>query len=385
MRPHRSGKPIFFFHGQPQAAHSCGEKQLMSHEPAKLVVLTPVRNEAWILPRFLEITARVADLIIILDQNSTDGSAELCKAHPKVAFLQNPSTKYDEAERQKILIDAARRLVPGPRILLALDADEIIAADSVSSDDWHRGMNAAPGTVLQIEKPTFLGGMDKVIRYPGGFPLGFVDDDSPHNPTLIHSVRVPVRPDSPVIKLDQVKALHYALLRPQAQAAKARMYSAIENVAGTRHLLARRQLYGSAKDYSLEGAVEPTPKSWIDGWEKIGIDMRSVPDDPPHWQDFELLRLFTRHGTRRFWLDDIWSQDWEAFRREAIRRGIEGISDKPLGSQPKLLSLFMKLPDAAYAAWRNFRSPKKPKPSRGKSDSQTHTAMRGEVAVFGKR
>jgi glycosyltransferase involved in cell wall biosynthesis len=355
----------------------------MVNDRPKLVVLTPVRNEAWILPRFLEVTARLADLIIILDQNSTDGSVELCKAHPKVAFLQNPSTKYDEAERQKILIDAARRLVAGPRILLALDADEIIAADSPASDDWQLGMNAAPGTVLQIEKPTFLGGMDHVIRYPGGFPLGYIDDNSPHNPTLIHSVRIPMRPDSPVIKLHQVKALHYALMRPQAQAAKARMYSAIENVAGSRHLLARRQLYGSAKDYSQEGPIEPTPRAWLAGWEQLGIDMRSIPDDPPHWQDFELLRLFHKHGTRRFWLDDFWSQDWESFRQEAIRRGIDSVPLSPIATPPALLTGLMKLPDAAYRWWRQFRSSKPPRAGRDRPTAPSNP-IQADVPALAK-
>jgi hypothetical protein len=325
-------------------------------ERPKLVVLTPVRNEAWILPRFLEITGRVADVIIILDQNSTDGSDVMCKAHPKAVVLKNKSDKYDEASRQKILIDAARNLVPGPRVLLALDADEIISADAPGSDDWERGMTAAPGTVWHIEKPTFLGGMDQVIRYPDGFPLGFVDDNSPHNPKLIHSVRVPMRDDSPVLKLDQIKALHYALLRPQAQSAKARMYAAVENLAGSRHLLARRQLYGSAKDYSKEGPIEPTPRPWLDGWEKLGIDMGTVPDDPPHWQDFEMLRLFAKHGTTRFWLDDLWSQNWELFRQQALKRGITDVPTEPVRSPPMMLKWLMKIPDLGYSMVRKLRS-----------------------------
>jgi hypothetical protein len=325
----------------------------------KLVVMTPVRNEAWILPRFLEVTGRIADLIIILDQNSTDGSAELCRAHPKVAFVQNPSTQYDEASRQKILIETARKLVPGPRVLLALDADEIISADAPSSDDWARGMNAAPGTVLQIEKPTFFGDVDTVIRYPGGFPLGMVDDDSAHNPKLIHSVRVPMRDDSPLLPLDQVKALHYALLRPKASVAKDRMYSAIENVAGTRHLMARRYYYGTRKDYLAEGPVEKTPARWLEGWERQGIDMRSVLDQSPHWQDIELLRLMKKHGERRFWFDDIWDMDWESVRQEALRRGMNGVPDHPVRRAPALARWAMVLPDIVYGAMRKIRSGKK--------------------------
>lgn len=355
----------------------------------KLVVMTPVRNEAWILPRFLDVTARLADLIIILDQNSTDGSAELCKAHPKVAFVQNLSTKYDEAERQKILIETARKLVPGPRVLLALDADEIISADAPASEDWHRGMNAPPGTVLQIEKPTFFGDIDTVIRYPGGFPLGMVDDDSPHNPKLIHSVRVPIREGSPLLRLDQVKALHYALLRPRASLAKDRMYSAVENVAATRHLLARRYMYGTRKDYLAEGPVEKTPRSWIDGWERAGIDMRTVADQPPHWQDMELLRLMARHGEKRFWFDDIWDMDWESVRQEALRRGIDGIPNHRINTAPLLARWAMIMPDFFYGAMRNIRSGKKivwRKPAaQREAKRQVQNAMRMGIMLADQR
>lgn len=63
----------------------------MKDRQPNLVVLTPVRNEAWILPRFLTVTAKLADAIIVLDQNSTDGSVEICQAHPKVHLLRNPT------------------------------------------------------------------------------------------------------------------------------------------------------------------------------------------------------------------------------------------------------------------------------------------------------
>jgi len=37
-------------------------------DPVRIVVVTPVRNEAWILERFLSVTSRFADHIIIADQ-----------------------------------------------------------------------------------------------------------------------------------------------------------------------------------------------------------------------------------------------------------------------------------------------------------------------------
>ena len=48
----------------------------MSNRPL-LVVLTPVRNEAWVLHAFLKATSLWADHIIIADQMSTDGSRDI--------------------------------------------------------------------------------------------------------------------------------------------------------------------------------------------------------------------------------------------------------------------------------------------------------------------
>ena len=52
------------------------------------IVMTPVRNEAWILPAFLRATSLWADYIIIADQMSTDGSRELYQQFDKVIVIQ---------------------------------------------------------------------------------------------------------------------------------------------------------------------------------------------------------------------------------------------------------------------------------------------------------
>ena len=50
------------------------------------IVMTPVRNEAWVLRAFLETTSLWADYIIIADQMSTDDSREMAKEYPKVMW-----------------------------------------------------------------------------------------------------------------------------------------------------------------------------------------------------------------------------------------------------------------------------------------------------------
>jgi glycosyltransferase involved in cell wall biosynthesis len=105
----------------------------MMNQIPKIVVITPVKNEAWILDRFLAVTSQFADCIIIADQNSTDGSLTIYKNYPKVILIQNESEQFNEAERQILLIQKARELVPEHKILLALDADEILAASATKT------------------------------------------------------------------------------------------------------------------------------------------------------------------------------------------------------------------------------------------------------------
>jgi len=51
-------------------------------DPVRVVVVTPVRNEAWI-SSVLSVTSRFADHIIIADQRSTDDSRAICGRYPR--------------------------------------------------------------------------------------------------------------------------------------------------------------------------------------------------------------------------------------------------------------------------------------------------------------
>jgi hypothetical protein len=282
-----------------------------------IVVLTPLKNDAWILRRFLEVTSIFADRIIIADQGSTDGSLAICAEFPKVTVIDNSVSEYDEASRQRLLIRAAREMVPMPRLMLALDCDEIAAADAMGTPGWQAMLSARPGTVLLFEKPNLYLTTANCERRPLDFPGGFVDDDlSPHRPQRIHSPRLPMPENSPQLILGDVKFLHYALVRPEAQKAKMRMYAALENVMGTKSLYTRRRYYWSRKVLRAMGPVEPSPRAWFEGWERRGIDMTTIEDVQPYWQDLATLELLRAHGARRFWLDDIWEKDWRVLDPE---------------------------------------------------------------------
>ena len=185
-----------------------------------VVVLTPLKNDAWILRRFLEVASVFADRIIIADEGSTDGGREICAEFEKVTVIDNASSGYDEAARQQLLIRTARELVPMPRTLIALHADEILAANAMSTRGWQAMRDARPGTVLFFEKPNLYLSPFTCERRALDFPGGFVDDGvAEHQGPPVRSPRLPMPTGAPQLTLGDVKFLHYALVRPEAQKA----------------------------------------------------------------------------------------------------------------------------------------------------------------------
>jgi glycosyltransferase involved in cell wall biosynthesis len=315
----------------------------MTNQTPKIVVITPLKNEDWIIDRFLAVTSQFADCIIIADQNSNDESVAICKKYPKVVLIENKSTQYDEASRQILLIQTARDLVPEPKILLALDTDEILAASATTTLGWKSMLKAKPGTVLLFEKPELYLTPNQCIRYDTSWPLGYVDDGAEHNPKKIHSIRIPMPDYAPRLYINDVKILHYAAVRPAAQAAKYRMYSVIENVLSTGFSLTRRRKYDVNRVFrQLKLQASLSPSEWFTAWEDLGIDMHTIIEQKYSWQDFEVLKYFHEHGLRRFWIDDIWEFDWEACRLYAKSLGMTNIPDFEIKAPPRSMRSIMR-------------------------------------------
>jgi len=325
-------------------------------DPVRVVVVTPVRNEAWILERFLSVTSRFADHIIVADQRSSDDSRAICSRYPKVTVIDNPTDEFNERDRQLLLLRQARALVPPPRVILALDADEILAANALDTPSWRAMLAARPGTIVCFERVDLYETPDQCMRHDRLTPLGYVDDGVEHTPRDMHSVRVPIPDNAPRLLLDDIAVLHYSALRPAALAAKLRWYSVLENVRGTCPWVFKRRLrYAMHVDFTGAGRLERCPPEWFGRWEEAGIDMRSVVEEKYYWHDFEVLRYMNEHGARKFWLDDIWGFDWEACRLHAKRHTIVGVPDAPVNAPPRALVLAMRVLSALHRTQRRLR------------------------------
>lgn len=279
----------------------------------KIIVLTPIKNEEWILDTFLKITSEFADYIIIADQNSTDRSVEIASKFPKVKVIINDSNDFNEAHRQKLLINTARELYGMNNILLAIDSDELLNFNALGSKEWGEIKKSKPGTALYFEKPTFLNGTDVVIRYDehGGWPLGVIDDGAEHSPDYIHSTRIPMNSSSPKLYLKEIKFLHCNLVSLKRQRSKVRYYCLLEAIAKTKSWKHRFRFYNQNYDYAKsEGdGVREANKDWIEGWENRGISIVPKPEEF-YWYDLESIKLLEIHGSKRFWFEDVWDVEW---------------------------------------------------------------------------
>ncbi len=171
-----------------------------------VIVLVPVKNEAENLRRFLECTLLWADHVIVADQNSDDASADIARGYERVTLIENTSRHYSEVERQRLLLEAARRF-PSPRLLMALDADEIVSANILDSAEWQSVLAAPPGTQIQMAKVELAASPDFYFLHSAHdkqrwVPLGYMDDGAPHDGSVIHTCRLPDITHAPHLRLN---------------------------------------------------------------------------------------------------------------------------------------------------------------------------------------
>lgn len=277
----------------------------------KIICLTPVKNESWILEKFLLATSLWADHIIIADQFSNDNSREIAKKFEKVILVENPSAEFNEQERQRLLIEEARK-IEGPRFLIALDADEFLSANFHYSEEWKFIMQAPPGTVIRFK---WLNLKPDLLRYWSSglyFPWGFMDDGSKHYGSVIHSERIPIPLCHMTIDLEEIKVLHYQYTDWERMASKHRWYQCWEVLHHP-----KRNAFEIFKQYHHMYDVKDSElcevkQEWFDFYLVNNIDIKSVKKEGVYWWDLEMLRYFQIHGTKMFRKIDIWDTDWKS-------------------------------------------------------------------------
>jgi hypothetical protein len=292
----------------------------------QIICLTPVKNEAWILDRFLKCVSLWADYIIIADQNSDDGSREIARQYSKVILVDNPSESFNEPERQKILINEARK-IPGKKLLITLDADEFLTANFINNPEWESVLNAKPGTIIKFQWVNIKPGFEYYWSPTFRFPWGFIDDGSEHHGIVIHSPRIPLPAFAPEIILNDIRVMHYQYLDWERMESKHRWYQCWERVNDPQRsaISIYRQYHHMYAINSLD--LKPFQKIWLNGYQNQGIDMTSIFRDRSFQWDKEVLDYIEQYGASYFVKEAIWDINWTEKASEFNLKNVEKYRD----------------------------------------------------------
>lgn len=280
-----------------------------------LIVLTPVRNEAWVLHAFLKATSLWADYIIIADQMSTDGSRDIYSQYDKIIVIDNPREEMHQARTRKLLFDAASK-IEGDKILFALDADEFLSGDFVNSPSWKLIIQSQHGDVFWFR---WINLLPKTSNYTTTQPLYWAahlnDEDMkgefPDN--HIHEWRLPWPKNvNHEYVIDDISFVHFARVNEKRQRNKEIFYQV--STAYKDNNYSGIKLYRHYQTYHPLSANEilDTPASTYSFYKNHDLNIIKeikLDDEGQHYID-SILDNFNKKGLKHFSKLDIWDADF---------------------------------------------------------------------------
>jgi glycosyltransferase involved in cell wall biosynthesis len=271
----------------------------------KVICLTPIKNESWILDRFLQAASEWADHIIVADQGSTDNSRELVKKYKKAILIDNPSTEFNEPERQKLLISEARK-IPGKKLLIALDADEFISGNVLSSQDWLNIKEQSPGTVINFIWPFVNHSFDKYwLGKNKPMPFGYMDDGAEHSGKKIHSNRLPTPDSSNTYNVKDFVVMHFQFTDWKRMESKHRWYQCYERISyPTKSNLSIFRMYNHMYQVNASD-FNDIPSSWFTFYSDKNIDLKNTINQEQYYWDHKVEEMINEYGRKHFEYIDL--------------------------------------------------------------------------------
>jgi glycosyltransferase involved in cell wall biosynthesis len=276
----------------------------------KTVVITPIKNESWILREFLAAASIYADNIIVSDQHSSDKSVEIAKSFPKVIVIKNESLVYNELDRQQRLLEEARKLGEN-NLIIALDADEFISPNFFLEGHLDKVKSLAPGTSVEVELANLL---PDYLRYWAVKlqPVMFIDDGSANQDmSTMHCRRLPTGGATLNVKLDEVKVMHFQFIDWKRMLSKHRWYQMHERVNFPKK--SSLEIFRTYHHmFSIrKSMLRLVPQSWFFDYKTAGVDILNLPKNlASYWWDESSRALLSAHGSGLFKMLDVWEDDF---------------------------------------------------------------------------
>jgi len=291
-----------------------------------VICLTPIRNESWILEKFLGSASMWADHIIISDQNSDDNSRDIAGRYEKVRLIKNSYTKYNEFLIRQILFEEARK-IKGDNVLIALDADEFFTPDLFFSDEWEKVLTSNPGTVIKSKRVNFFPDFRYYWFSPMDISWGFIDDNTEYSAGKIHTNRMIEPKGANTLLLEKIKIMHFQYTDWNRMVSKHRWYQCYERInnpdkSSIEIFRPYHHMYAIKKS-----EVKKIPDEWLNYYKQSGIELAIANRQKYYYWEKLVLEFFDKYGTEFFKKEDIWDINWEIAANDFGYENINKYSD----------------------------------------------------------
>jgi len=251
-----------------------------------------VKNEEWILDRFIRCARLWADKVVILDQGSDDATKEIATSYKEVLYRDIGQIEYDEGYFRRVLIETAREW-SRESIMIAIDADEALSSSISDKEVLGRIRSLEPGTgfsfMLTNIDPEYKGYWEQ--KEPT--IAGFVDDGSDYRANWISTPRFPIE-GKLIVPVPEVRLLHFQYTDWARMESKQRWYKIKEriNEPDASSIRIYRRYTHMYRQSLVKKPFDPVLFSI---YEKVGIDMRSLKPSA-FWWDEQALRIMKDSG-----------------------------------------------------------------------------------------
>ena len=287
----------------------------MKDAPA-IVVVTPVRNEAWVLDAFLTCASSWADYIIVADQHSTDGSREIAAKYEKVILVDNDTVEMDQSAARMLLFQEADK-IKGDKIVFALDADEFLSEGFEKTEGWKQILNSSPNVVFCFKWINLYGDYSHEVPNPGymEWACHFTQDSSIAEEyrccetRAVHEARIPCICNASYVQIPDVYFVHLARLNLARQKNKEDFYQ-VSSEAKLHNRISAITLYRAyhQERFAVESLQNEVALCQIGNQRDVKGLIRL--DDVGQYYIEEMKAIFMRDGYRKYLKLDIWDNPY---------------------------------------------------------------------------
>lgn len=283
-----------------------------------IIVVTPVRNEAWIMDAFLTCVSSWADHIILADQRSNDGTREIASQYDKVILIDNDLPEMNQAAARELMFREVDK-IEGDKIVFALDADEFLSEEFDKTEGWRRIMQSEPNEIFCFKWLNLYGDFNHSVSNTGfmewacHFASGLSLAQEYHNceRRAVHEMRIPCLSTdrASYVFIDDIQFVHLARVNLVRQKNKEAFYQ----VSSLAKLTGRMSGVGLYRLYNPPQIAPVSLKKDVLLYvENSSIDARDLikKGDVGQYYIDEMVQILRRDGYKKYLKIDIWDNPY---------------------------------------------------------------------------